>query len=169
MSIPRQNGLQSQSVFHHFQGAPYSQQVDSLTLQTQCLHTFSLSLSSISTSRKQDSFSFTPRRVLVPARDSSLWSPTFSSNFKFSLCITVLFTKPPVSRFTAVLNQNIRLHMRVHAKRTEPADAKSQCRCQRSCTCSLVRKKATIQNDLLGSFCTVALHRSLFLLDGFCT
>ena len=82
---------------------------------------------------------------------------------------TALFTKPPVSRLTVVLNQNMRLRMRVHAKRTEPADAKSQCRRQRSRTRSLVRKKAAVQNDLLGSFCTVALHHSLFLLDGFRT
>ena len=83
--------------------------------------------------------------------------------------LTALFTKPPVSRFTAVLNQNMRLRMHVHAKRTEPADAKSQCRRQRSRTRSLVRKKAAVQNDLLGSFCTAALHHSLFLLDGFRT
>ena len=57
--------------------------------------------------------------------------------------------------------------MRVHVKRIEPADAKSQCCRQRSRTCSLVRKKAAIQNDLMGSFCTAALHCSLFLLDGF--
>ena len=79
------------------------------------------------------------------------------------------FTKPPVSRLTAVLNQNIRLRMHVHAKRREPADAKSQCHRQRSRTRSFVRKKAAIQNDLLGSFCMAALHRSLFLLDGFHT
>ena len=34
---------------------------------------------------------------------------------------------------------------------------------------SLVRKKAAVQNDLLGSFCMAALHCSLFLLDGFRT
>ena len=91
----------------------------------------------------------------------------FDLNVAYSL--TALFTKPPVSRLTAVLNQNMRLRMRVHAKRTEPADVKSQCRHQRSRTRSLVRKKAAVQNDLLGSFCTAALHRSLFLLDGFRT
>ena len=98
------------------------------------------------------------------------------SNIKTSLDLhiikvqfTALFTKPPVSRFTVVLNQNIRLRMRVHAKRTEPADAKSQCRRQRSRTRSLVCKKNAVQNDLLGSFCTAALHCSLFLLDGFHT
>ena len=56
--------------------------------------------------------------------------------------LTVLFTKPLVSQLTVVLNQNMRLRMRVHAKRTELADAKSQCRRQRSCTRSLVRKKS---------------------------
>ena len=73
------------------------------------------------------------------------------SNIKTSLDLhiikvqfTALFTKPPVSRFTVVLNQNIRLRMRVHAKRTEPADAKSQCRRQRSRTRSLVCKKTTL-------------------------
>ena len=80
---------------------------------------------------------------------------------------TALFTKPLVSRLTAVLNQNMRLRMRVHAKRTELADAKSQCRCQCSRTRSLVREKAAVQNDLLGSFCMAVLHHSLFLLDGF--
>ena len=83
--------------------------------------------------------------------------------------LTVLFTKPLVSQLTVVLNQNMRLRMRVHAKRTELADAKSQCHRQRSCTRSLVRKKAAVQNNILGSFCTVALHHSLFLLDGFRT
>ena len=60
----------------------------------------------------------------------------------FIMFLTALFTKPPVSRLTAILNQNIRLCMGVHAKRMEPADAKSQCRCQRSRTRSLVRKKS---------------------------
>ena len=83
--------------------------------------------------------------------------------------VTALFTKPPVSRFTVVLNQNMRLRMRVHAKRTELADVNSQCRHQRSRTRSLVREKAAVQNNLLGSFCMAALHRSLFLLDGFRT
>ena len=83
--------------------------------------------------------------------------------------LTALFTKPPASRFPAVLNQNMRLRMCVHAKRTGPVDAKSQCRRHHSHSCSFARKKAIVQNDLRRLFCMAVFCRSLFLLDRFRT